>query len=51
MNKVEVDFGKWLQDAFELYKANFAVLALAGVMGLLLSSVTCWRVRWWPVSR
>jgi uncharacterized membrane protein len=40
MNKVEVDFGKWLNEAFELYKANFAVLALAGVMGGLLSGVT-----------
>ena len=40
MNKVEVDFGKWLQEAFDLYKDHFALFALAGAMGLLLSAAT-----------
>ncbi|MCX6995580.1 MAG: hypothetical protein NTV49_00485 [Kiritimatiellaeota bacterium] len=40
MNKVEVDIGKWLQEAFDLYKDHFALLAITGVIGLLLSAVT-----------
>ena len=40
MNKVEVDFAKWLQEAFDLFKDHFALLALAGVIGGLLSGIT-----------
>jgi len=40
MGKVEVDFANWIQEAFDLYKDHFAVLALAGVIGGLLSGIT-----------
>ncbi len=40
MNKVEVDFGGWMKQAFELYKANFQVILLAGLIAMLLSLVS-----------
>ncbi|MBN1832649.1 MAG: EI24 domain-containing protein [Deltaproteobacteria bacterium] len=40
MEKVEVKFGKWLEEGFNLYKENIATLILAMVVALLLSVVT-----------
>lgn len=36
----EVKFGDWLNQAFELYKANFGVLVLTSLLAGLISSVT-----------
>ena len=40
MQKVEVRFGKWIEEGFNLYKNNFGTLALASVIALVLSTVT-----------
>jgi len=40
MDKVEVKFGEWLQEAFELLKANFVLLMLTNLIALVLSVVT-----------
>ena len=40
MSKLDVDFGGWMQEAFTLYKRNFAVLLLVNLIALVLSSVT-----------
>lgn len=37
MNKIEVRFGDWIEKGINLYKANFAVLAVAGLLTCLLS--------------
>ena len=40
MEKVEVKFGEWIEDGFNLYKANFGPLVLASLLAILLSSVS-----------
>jgi len=40
MSKIDVDFGGWMQEAFKLYKENFAVLLLANLIAMILSSFT-----------
>lgn len=40
MSKMDVDFGGWMREAFDLYKQNFAVLLLANLIALILSSLT-----------
>jgi hypothetical protein len=40
MQKVEVRFGKWIEEGFNLYKNNFGTLVLASVIALVLSTVT-----------
>jgi len=40
MQKVEVRFGKWIEDGFSLYKNNFGTLVLASVIALVLSTIT-----------
>lgn len=40
MSKIDVDFGGWMQEAFELYKKDFAVLLLVNLVALVLSFIT-----------
>ena len=40
MQKIEVKFGKWIEDGFNLYKTNFGTLVLASLLALVLSTVT-----------
>lgn len=40
MEKVNVKFGEWIENGFNLYKDNFGPLVLASLIAVLLSSVT-----------
>ena len=40
MEKVQVKFGDWIEQGFNLYKANFGSLLLASLIVVLLSGVT-----------
>ena len=40
MEKVEVKFGIWIEDGFNLYKDNFGPLVLASLIAMLLSWAT-----------
>ena len=40
MEKVQVKFGVWMEEGFNLYKNNFAVLVLASLIGGVLSVAT-----------
>ena len=40
MEKTVVKFGDWIEEGFNLYKANFQVLVLAAVIGFFISAVT-----------
>jgi hypothetical protein len=40
MEKVEVKFGEWFEEGFNLYKENIVTLILASLVALLLSTVT-----------
>ena len=40
MEKVDVRFGEWIEEGFNLYKNNFSTLVLASVIALVLSTVT-----------
>jgi hypothetical protein len=40
MEKVDVKFGEWIEEGFNLYKDNFGTLVLASIIALVLSSVT-----------
>ena len=40
MEKVQVKFGDWIEQGFNLYKANFGPLVLASLIVVLLSGVT-----------
>ena len=40
MEKVQVKFGDWIEQGFNLYKANFGPLVLASLIMVLLSGVT-----------
>lgn len=40
MSTVTVDFGGWIQKAFDLYKANFVTLLIANLIASLLSGIT-----------
>ena len=40
MEKVDVKFGEWIEEGFNLYKNNFGTLVLACVIALVLSTVT-----------
>ena len=40
MEKVEVKFGEWIEEGFNLYKANFGPLVLASLLAILLGSVS-----------
>ena len=40
MNSVEVRFGEWIQEGFNLYKANMGVLIVASLIAVLLSALT-----------
>lgn len=37
----KVDIGGWISEAFELYKANFAMLCVVTLLAMLLSFFTC----------
>ena len=40
MEKIDVKFGEWIEEGFNLYKNNFGTLVLASVIALALSTVT-----------
>jgi uncharacterized membrane protein len=40
MEKVEVKFGEWIEEGFNLYKNNFGTLVLASIIALVLIKVT-----------
>jgi len=40
MEKVQVKFGDWIENGFNLYKANFGVLVVASLIAVLLGTVT-----------
>ena len=40
MQTIEVKIGDWISKGFDLYKANFATLLVAGIIAILLSVVT-----------
>jgi len=40
MDKVEVKFGEWMENGFNLYKNNFVILVLASLVAGVLSVVT-----------
>lgn len=40
MEKVDVKFGEWFEEGFNLYKNNFGTLVLASVIALALTTVT-----------
>jgi hypothetical protein len=40
MEKVEVKFGEWIENGFNLYKNNFGILVLASLIAVVLSAVT-----------
>jgi hypothetical protein len=40
MEKVDVKFGVWIEEGFNLYKDNFGPLVLASLLAILLSSVS-----------
>ncbi len=40
MANVEVKFGAWIEQGFNLYKSNLAVLIVGGLLALLLTSIT-----------
>ncbi|MBN2055084.1 hypothetical protein JW905_09180 [bacterium] len=40
MGKPEVKIGEWIQEGFNLYKANFGVLVVASLIAILLGSLT-----------
>ena len=40
MEKVEVKFGEWIENGFNLYKDNFGILVLASLIAVVLSAVT-----------
>jgi hypothetical protein len=40
MEKVDVKFGEWIEEGFNLYKINFGTLVLVSVIALALSTVT-----------
>lgn len=40
MDKTEVKFGEWIERGFDLYKQNIGTLILAGLIAVVLGSVT-----------
>lgn len=40
MDKVQVKFGEWMENGFNLYKNNFVILVLASLVAVVLSVVT-----------
>ena len=40
MQKVQVKFGEWIEDGFNLYKENFKTLILASIFVVVISAVT-----------
>jgi uncharacterized membrane protein len=40
MNQVQIKFGKWIEDGFNLYKANIALLTLSSLIAVILSVAT-----------
>ncbi len=40
MEKVDVKFGEWIEEGFNLYKDNIGVLILAALLAVILSAVT-----------
>ena len=40
MDKVQVKFGEWMENGFNLYKNNFVTLVLASLVAVVLSVVT-----------
>ena len=40
MQKVNIKFGEWIEEGFNLYKHNFGTLVLASVIALVLSAIT-----------
>ena len=36
MEKIDVKFGEWIEEGFNLYKNNFGTLVLASVIALVL---------------
>ena len=40
MQKVDIRFGEWIEEGFNLYKNNFGTLVLASVIALVLTTVT-----------
>ncbi len=40
MSKVQVKFGDWIENGFNLYKANFGTLVLASVFVVVIGTIT-----------
>ncbi len=40
MQKVQVRFGEWIEEAFNLYRSNFKTLVLASILVLVISTIT-----------
>lgn len=40
MNQVQIQFGKWIEDGFNLYKANIALLTLSSLIAVILGVAT-----------
>ena len=40
MDKVDVKFGEWIEQGFNLYKENFGILVLASLIAVIVSSIT-----------
>jgi len=40
MQKVQVRFGEWIEEAFNLYRENFKTLVLASILVLVISTIT-----------
>ncbi|MEE4264196.1 MAG: hypothetical protein V2I56_16030 [Desulfobacteraceae bacterium] len=40
MNRIEVNFGAWIESGFHLYKSNFGTLVLASIFVVVISAIT-----------
>ena len=40
MEKVDVKFGEWIEEGFNLYKENFGILVLVSLIAVIVSAIT-----------
>ena len=40
MDKIDVKFGEWIEQGFNLYKENFGILVLASLIAVIVGSIT-----------
>ena len=40
MDKVDVKFGEWIEEGFNLYKENFGILVLVSLIAVIVSAIT-----------